>query len=115
MKYCLLLNIFLPLISLAQSNPIGAQAAGMGYAAVTMQNAWSVFANVSGTAKVKHTTALAGYENRFGFSEGLHAVTAGVVKPLRYGTGSLTVYRFGGRTVQSSYFIFGICPAHRPV
>ena len=96
MKYCLLfISVFLPFVGRAQLNSIGAEAAGMGHATVTMQSAWSVMANVSGTAQVKHTTALAGYENRFGFSEGLHAVAAGVVKPLRYGTGSLAVYRFG--------------------
>ena len=96
MKYCFLfITIFFPFVGLAQINLIGAKAAGMGNATVTMHGAWSVFANVSGTAKVKHTTALAGYENRFGFSEGLHTVAAGVVKPLRYGTGSLAVYRFG--------------------
>ena len=63
MKYCFLfISIFFPVVGLAQLNPVGAQAAGMGNATVTMHGAWSVFANVSGTAKVKHTTALAGYE-----------------------------------------------------
>ena len=79
----------------AQAPRIGARSAGLGHAAVTMRDAGAVFANISGVAQVKQPSLWAGYENRFGFSAGLHAVAAGFIQPTRYGTGSLSVYRFG--------------------
>lgn len=78
-----------------QAHTVGARAAGLGHAAVTMRGAGALFANISGVSSVKQPTLFAGYENRFGFNQGLHAVAAGWVQPTRYGTGSLSVYRFG--------------------
>lgn len=74
---------------------LGGPAAAMAEAGVSVQDAWSVFYNVGGLPGVKQTTVMAGYENRFGFSEGLHAIAAGIVKPFSFGTASLSVYRFG--------------------
>ena len=79
----------------SQGLNIGARSAGLGHAAVTLHDAGAVFANISGVARVKQPSLVAGYENRFGFSEGLHAVAAGFIQPTRYGTGSLSIYRFG--------------------
>ena len=96
MKYCLVLaGWFAALAGWAQTPTIGARAAGLGYAAVTVRDAGALFANISGVAHVKRSLLWAGYENRFGFSEGLHAVAAGFVQPTRYGTGSVSIYRFG--------------------
>lgn len=86
----LLLNSYL---SFAQS--LGGPATGMGEAGVAQRDAWSAFYNVGGLAWVKQTTLVAGYENRFGFSEGLHTAGVGFVKPMNFGVGSLSVYRFG--------------------
>jgi len=74
---------------------LGGPAAGMGEAGVAQRDAWSVFYNVGGLAWVKKTTLVAGYENHFGFSEGLHTAGVGIVRPTRFGVGSLSVYRFG--------------------
>ena len=96
MKYSLLVAVWLIATEgWTQAHTVGARAAGLGHAAVTMRGAGALFANVSGVTSVKQPTLFAGYENRFGFSEGLHAVAAGWVQPTRYGTGSLGVYRFG--------------------
>ena len=96
MKYCLIIVLgLLTWEGHAQGLAIGARSAGLGNAAVTMHDASALFANISGVARVKQPSLVAGYENRFGFSEGLHAVAAGFIQPTRYGTGSLSVYRFG--------------------
>ena len=96
MKYCLAVTGWLiALTGWAQAPTIGARAAGLGHAAATLRDAGAVFANISGVAHVKQPSLWAGYENRFGFSEGLHVVAAGFIQPTRYGTGSLSVYRFG--------------------
>ena len=96
MKYSLLIVWWLIATQgWAQSHTVGARAAGLGHAAVTMRGAGALFANISGVTSVKQPTLFAGYENRFGFSEGLNAAAAGLVQPTRYGTGSLSVYRFG--------------------
>ncbi len=96
MRYSLLVALLvLGLEGWAQTHTVGARAAGLGHAAVTMRGAGALFANLSGVTSVKQPTLFAGYENRFGLSEGLHAVAAGLVQPTRYGIGSLSVYRFG--------------------
>ena len=96
MKYCLAVAGWLiALAGWAQTLSLGARSAGLGHTAVTLRDANALLANVSGLAYVKQTSGWAGYENRFGFSEGLHAVAAGFIQPTRYGTGSLSVYRFG--------------------
>ena len=96
MNYCLIIGLGLMAVQgWAQPHNIGARSAGLGHAAVTLRDAGALFANISGVAHVKQPSLWAGYENRFGFSEGLHAVAAGFIQPTRYGTGSLSVYRFG--------------------
>ena len=96
MKYCLAVAAWLmALTGWTQASTIGARSAGLGQAAATLRDAGAMFANISGVAHVKQPSLWAGYENRFGFSEGLHAVAAGFIQPTRYGTASLSVYRFG--------------------
>ena len=98
---------------------LGSPAAGMAEAGVAQRSAWAAFYNVGGLAWCKQTTVIAGYDNRFGFSEGLHAAGVGLVKPLGFGVGSLSVYRFGdalysedqislGLSHQVSQFSFGL-------
>ena len=81
--------------TLAQDFSIGARAAGIGNAFVTLQDEWAVFGNAGGMAEVKSITALFAYENRFGFTEGFQSVAAGVIVPTHFGNGSLSAYRFG--------------------
>ena len=96
MKYCLaLITSLFALSTQAQPQQISARAAGLGHAAVGLRDAHALFANISGTAHVKRASLVAGYENRFGFGEGLNAGAAGFVQPTRYGVGSLSVYRLG--------------------
>lgn len=95
MKFLVTISLLLLLSQYTIAQLMGGPGAGMAEAGAPLQDAWSVFYNVGGLPWVKKTTALAGYENRFGFSEGLHAAAVGVVKPLDYGTASLSIYRFG--------------------
>ena len=96
MKYYLAVVVCLfTLCAQAQPQQISAHAAGLGHASVSLHGAHALFANISGTAHVKQPSLVAGYENRFGFSEGFNAGAAGFVQPTRYGVGSLSVYRFG--------------------
>ncbi|MEM9673258.1 MAG: hypothetical protein ACFB15_12015 [Cyclobacteriaceae bacterium] len=95
---------FTPL-GFAQS--LGGPATGMAEAGVAQRDAWSTFYNVGGIAWVKHTTLVAGYENRFGFSEGLHAAGVGLVKPMGFGTASLSVYRFGDELYSEDQIALG--------
>lgn len=81
--------------TLAQDVSMSARAAGMGNAFVTLQDEGAVFGNVGGMGKVKSVTALFSYENRFGFTEGFHAVAAGIIAPTSFGNTSLSAYRFG--------------------
>lgn len=91
----LILAFYYSLEIQAQNFPISAKAAGIGNAIVTSQDAWAVFGNIGGMANVKSVTALFAYENRFGFTNGFHAVAAGVVIPTPIGNGAISTYRFG--------------------
>lgn len=96
MKYSLaVVGWLLVSVGWTQTLTVGARSAGLGHASVALRDAGAVFSNISGVAHVKRSSLWAGYENRFGFSEGLHAVAVGFIQPTRFGTGSLSVYRFG--------------------
>lgn len=108
MKYCLIIVLgLLAWEGQTQGLAIGARSAGLGQAGVTLHDAGAVFANISGVSRVKQPSLVVGYENRFGFSEGLHAVAAGFVQPTRYGTGSLSIYRFGDALYSQHRFSLG--------
>lgn len=79
----------------SQDFPVGARATGVGNTAVTLQDAWSTFQNISGLGSVKKTSLLFGYENQFSVSEGLQTVGAGIVVPTKIGVGSVGVSKFG--------------------
>lgn len=79
----------------SQDLPVGARTAGAGNTGVTLQDTWSTFHNVSGLGSVKKTSLLFGYENRFGISEGLKTVGAGIVVPTKIGVGSIGISKFG--------------------
>ena len=112
MKYCLAVALGLIMLKgWAQVPVIGARSAGVGHASVTLREADALFANISGTAHVRRSSLWTGYENRFGLSEGLHAVAAGFIQPTRYGTGSVSVYRFGDALYSQHRLSLGI--SHR--
>lgn len=74
---------------------LGGPSSGMAHAGATTRDAWSVFYNVGGLPWIQRSQLVAAYENRFGFSEGLHAAGVGFVHPLSSSTIGLSVYRFG--------------------
>ncbi|MEM9831835.1 MAG: hypothetical protein AAF944_14435 [Bacteroidota bacterium] len=111
MKIVVFLIAFLLISTLGVAQSLGGAATGMAEAGVAQRDVWSVFYNVGGMAWVKKITMIAGYENRFGFSEGLHAAGVGVVKPLSFGVGSLGVYRFGDASYSEDQISLGL--SHR--
>ncbi|MFP4093305.1 MAG: hypothetical protein ACLFUB_02395 [Cyclobacteriaceae bacterium] len=81
--------------AIAQELPIGAEAAGMGHAAINLKGRAGVFANPAGLAYTRSAEILAGVENRFGLGEGLLGLNAAYLHRLSKATLGLSVYRFG--------------------
>jgi hypothetical protein len=80
------INVFVFMLGYQYSNaqtglfPTGARAIGMGNAAVTLDDHWSVFNNPAGMTNVKNITAGFAYENRFNV-QGLRTVYSVIVLP----------------------------------
>ena len=95
--YSSLLLIFLFSKSFAGNEifPVGARAAGMGNAAVTLNDMWSAFQNQAGTAYLNHVNVGIYNEVRFGLKElSLNAFVVAV--PIKnVGTFSLSATYFG--------------------
>ncbi|WP_027000657.1 hypothetical protein [Eisenibacter elegans] len=93
------------------NDPVGARAVGMGDAAVTLQDQWSVFNNIGGLAGVTEMMVVAGYENRFGIA-GFQTFSAGIVTPLNnIGVAGLTLARFGDELYSEQKYGLGF--SHR--
>ncbi len=75
-------------------NTSGAKAEGMGNAAVTNDDAWSLYNNVGGLASVDNTAILVSYKNRFGLKE-LSTISAGGVIPFDFGIVGVSITHFG--------------------
>ena len=73
---------------------LGARPLGMGNTNSALVGNWSAFNNPSGLSVVKKTTALISVQNQYGIQE-LSSIGAGAVVPLKLGTASFTVFRFG--------------------
>ena len=75
-------------------NALGARARGMGDASVALEDSFSPFNNIGGTAAIEEITAVAAYENRFNFKHFQH-FGAGFMLPLAPGVISLTAQKIG--------------------
>ncbi len=84
-------------------NIIGARANAMGNASVALEDGWSAFNNVANMASEKSLRAMFSYYNRYGFTNGLNTLSAGVLSPVKLGVASLTVNRFSGSLSDNTY------------
>jgi hypothetical protein len=78
----------------ADNYPVGARAAGIANASVTLTDAWACFHNQAGLAYLKNTVTGASFDNRFSISD---LSTKGFVfaSPLKAGTFGLSASVFG--------------------
>ncbi len=74
--------------------PIGARAAALSNAAVTLSDSWAFFNNIAGIATLNQTLVGFGYHNAFGVS-GWATGYAHVVVPIKEGVTGIGVERFG--------------------
>lgn len=72
----------------------GSRQAGMGGAAVMLQDQWAIHNNPAGIAGLRQFGANIGYENRFGMKE-LSLKSAGMVAPVNFGVFGLSFNQFG--------------------
>ncbi len=84
------------------------RAAGMGNAAVTLNDQWSIFNNIGGLAWIDKTSAFTSFDNRFSMV-GFNTVAAGIVAPTKFGmAGGLTISQFGSEAYRETNFSAGI-------
>ncbi|TAH18492.1 MAG: hypothetical protein EAZ08_11415 [Cytophagales bacterium] len=84
------------------------RASGMGNAAVTLHDEWSVFNNIGGLAWIEKPSAFTSFDNRYGMT-GFSTVTAGVVTPTKFGmAGGLSISQFGGDAYRETNLSIGI-------
>jgi hypothetical protein len=93
-------------------NPaIGARAAGLSNASVTLSDVWALSNNVAGIAKLDRPELGAFAENRF-MIRGFNTVAFQAMYPTaKYGVGGIDLYRFGDQLYNEQRF--GIGYAHR--
>lgn len=92
----LLTGVLLPTLVCAQADvPMGARAAALGNASVTLPDLWALYNNVAGIAHMQQPEVGASVENRFG----VHAFTTVALQAVyptgKFGTYGLSMSRFG--------------------
>ncbi|WP_250630652.1 hypothetical protein [Rhodoflexus caldus] len=91
-----------------RTNGIGARAAGMANAAVTLQDEWATFNNIGGLAWNTQASLLSAYDNRFQ-AAGFHTVATGIAAPVYGGAwASATFSRFGDNLFNETIGALGI-------
>lgn len=73
---------------------LGARAEGMGNAAVALNDVWSIFHNPAGLAWTKQTAGLFACAVT-PLLEGANRLGASVIMPASFGSGGISVFRFG--------------------
>jgi hypothetical protein len=86
--------------------PMGARQGGMGGAAVTLTDQWSLFNNIGAMGLVDGDFAFTSYQNRFGIKE-LSTIGAGYVKDFGSSAAGLGFYRFGDEFYSEQRVNFG--------
>ena len=101
--------IYFPLQLNAQFRTLGiGRASGLGNAAVTLNDQWSIFNNIGGLAWIEKTYAFSSFDNRFNMA-GFNTVLAGVVMPTKYGLATgLTISQFGSEQYRETNFSVGL-------
>lgn len=91
---CLSTVPYFPAAAGGENPPVGARAAGMANASLTLQEEWAYFNNMAGLAGLKERSAGISFENRFhisAFSTGAFCLAL----PGRKGTAGLGISAFG--------------------
>ncbi|MBA9076963.1 hypothetical protein [Rufibacter quisquiliarum] len=99
LRFCLLLFLFSTAYSAeAQINnaPVGARAAGLGGAAVTLPDVWALSNNPAGMAALKQLELGAYAFNRFSLAELTSIGLLAVYPTQKFGTVGVDLQRFGG-------------------
>jgi hypothetical protein len=101
--------ILFPSFTIAQFRTLGVgRAAGLGNAAVTLNDHWSIFNNIGGLAWIDKAYAFSSFDNRFNMS-GFNTVLAGIAAPSKYGlAGGLTISQFGSEQYRETNFSVGV-------
>lgn len=104
------LSVFLLLIKFVQaqsvSTTLGARALGLGNAATTLSDEWSLMNNVGGLAGVKELSAAFAFEARPALP-GSSRVAATVNAPTKFGTAGLGMFRFGDQVYSEQVLTAG--------
>lgn len=87
-------------------NSLGARAQGMGNASVALDDHFSPFNNIGGSASTKEIAAVAAFENRFNFKHFQH-FGAGVIMPMQIGVVSLTAQKVGAELYNEQSYGLG--------
>jgi hypothetical protein len=90
--------------------PAGARAWGLGNAAATLADSWSLFNNPAGISGVSQVHLLAAYDNRYGLP-GMQSMATGVVYPSDFGNVGLSIHRFGDELY--SEHLVGVAYSHK--
>lgn len=80
---------------LAQHLPLGAEAAGLGYANVAAKGRIGIFGNAASLAAVKNREILAGYDSKYGFLKGISTISAAYLHPFQSSSLAFSLSRFG--------------------
>ena len=91
--------------------PIGARAAALSGAAVTLADVWALSNNTAGIAGLKHIQFGAHFENRFGISAFNTAAFVAAIPTEKHGTFGIDAYRFGDELYSNQRV--GIGAAHK--
>src|SRR5690606_17216218 len=97
LRYSLYTCFFLiPFLTKAQADvPVGARAAALGNASVTLPDLWALHNNIAGISDLTQPLVGAYAENRFGVRAFTTVALLGVYPTKKYGVYGLSLSRFG--------------------
>ncbi|MFD2514569.1 hypothetical protein ACFSRY_11890 [Pontibacter locisalis] len=105
----LLITCLYPYLAFAQADtPIGARAAALGNASVTLPDLWAVHNNIAGVASLEQPQIGVYMENRFGVQAFTTAAFAAVYPTKQYGSYGLSISRFGDELFSQQHLGLGI-------
>lgn len=108
-KLTFLFFLFLPCLTQAQADlPLGARAAALGNASVTLPDLWALNNNVAGIGSLKQPQVGAYAENRFGVRAFTTVALQAVYPTTRYGNYGLSLSRFGDELFSQQHVGVGI-------
>ncbi|RDV17061.1 hypothetical protein DXT99_00645 [Pontibacter diazotrophicus] len=100
-----------PEVHAQADEPMGARAAALGNASVTLPGLWALHNNVAGIANMVQPEAGAYVHNRFGVRAFTTAALQAVYPTVKYGTYGLSISRFGDELYSQQ--AIGIGVAHK--